>query len=580
MMIMYAGPEKKGFLMNNRIIVIDDEPSILNDYCMILSPPREDEAKRREVAALEAELFGTVRHRETLSPPENYEVHTALQGKQGFETVSAFRNKGKSFALAFIDIRMPPGWDGIRTARQIREIDPEIEIVIVTAYSDRNRQEIVKEIGTPEKLLYVKKPFDPDEIRQLALCLTRKWELEREAERRRQYLEKLLTSVRRLKTLSIASVREVLSAILNEVLYFVNARKGFIARLEQHNKIIIEINTGDLTSPELDTMIKNISERLSDVNSISQIDNVTVFPLRNGFGNFFILVSDIQPPIPEEKFELLRLLLETSSEVLDSVNRQERFLRNEKIAAIGRIAAGIVHEINNPLTAILGAAELYNLEGEKFCRLFGVYAGSQNCGQSSESENTAASVTAQSDPEEIRKKMTHYYSVIRDGAERIRIMMGNIRSFSKDSEQFEPQLYDVGTALEDTLMLARNALRHNIAVHKDWERPLFARCDIAGLKQVFLNLILNAGQAMPDGGELWISGKKARGKVMISVKDSGHGMPEKVKKRIFEPFYTTKSEGTGLGLSIVKGIIDRHGGSIRVESEPGKGTVFYMEIPE
>jgi len=568
--------------MNSRIIVIDDEPSILNDYCMILSPPREGEAKRREVAALEAELFGTAPPREISSPAESYEVHTALQGKQGFETVSAFRNSGNPFALAFIDIRMPPGWDGIQTAKKIRDIDPDIEIVIVTAYSDRNRQEIVKEIGTPEKLLYVKKPFDPDEIRQLALCLTRKWDLERKAEQHRQYLEHLLNSVRRLKTLSISSVREVLSAILNEVLYFVNARKGFIARLEQDNKILIEIKSGELSPKESDMMIKHISGHLPEVNSISQIEGVTVFPLRNGFGNFFVLVSDIQPPIPEEKFELLRLLLEASSEVLDSVSRQERFLRNEKIAAIGRIAAGIVHEINNPLTAILGAAELYNLESEKLRRLSeSCMEMLKDCLSLTESEYPAVSLIPQADSERIRKKMMQYYSVICDGAERIRVLMGNIRSFSKDSEHFEPGLYDVGEALEDTLMLASNALKYNIIVHKDWKSPLLARCDINGLKQVFLNLILNAGQAMSaEGGELWISGKKAEGKVIVSVRDSGPGIPEKIKERIFEPFYTTKSEGTGLGLSIVKGIIDRHKGVIRVESEPGKGSVFYMEIPE
>jgi signal transduction histidine kinase len=568
--------------MNSRIIVIDDEPSILNDYCMILSPPREGEAKRREVAALEAELFGTAPPREISSPAESYEVHTALQGKQGFETVSAFRNSGNPFALAFIDIRMPPGWDGIQTAKKIRDIDPDIEIVIVTAYSDRNRQEIVKEIGTPEKLLYVKKPFDPDEIRQLALCLTRKWDLERKAEQHRQYLEHLLNSVRRLKTLSISSVREVLSAILNEVLYFVNARKGFIARLEQDNKILIEIKSGELSPKESDMMIKHISGHLPEVNSISQIEGVTVFPLRNGFGNFFVLVSDIQPPIPEEKFELLRLLLEASSEVLDSVSRQERFLRNEKIAAIGRIAAGIVHEINNPLTAILGAAELYNLESEKLRRLSeSCMEMLKDCLSLTESDRPADSLIPQADSERIQKKMMQYYSVIRDGAERIRVLMGNIRSFSKDSEHFEPGLYDVGEALEDTLMLASNALKYNIIVHKDWKSPLLARCDINGLKQVFLNLILNAGQAMSaEGGELWISGKKAEGKVIVSVRDSGPGIPEKIKERIFEPFYTTKSEGTGLGLSIVKGIIDRHKGVIRVESEPGKGSVFYMEIPE
>ncbi len=564
--------------MNNRIIVIDDEESILNDYQMILSPPQEDSSKQKEMQDLEAELFGASEvHKKTLQ--EHYEVSAALQGKEGAESVAEAKKNGKPFAVAFIDIRMPPGWDGVHTARKIREIDSDIEIVMVTAYSDRDRREIVSEVSRPEKLLYIKKPFDPDEIRQLALCLTRKWELEQKALRHRNYLERLLDSVRRLKTLNISSVREVLAAILNEVLCFVHARKGFIARLE-NGKVCMEINSENLSVAEIGLLIKNVSEQLSDIHTISWIDNIMIFPLQNGFGNFFILVSDLQPPVHEEKFELLRLLLGTSSEVLDSVSRHERFLKNERIATIGQMAAGIIHEINNPLTAMLGAADFYKTDGDKLWKLVGAYSDIlRHPDTPPEVMKKAEELCRGLDPEKIRRKMKVHHFIIRDGVDRVRVLMKNIRTFSSGSDQSEPKLQDISEALENTLMLAYNTIKYGISVCKEWESPLLARCDIDSIRQVFLNLILNAAQAMDGRGELRITAGRKNNKVIVSVSDSGPGIPESEMKRIFEAFYTTKADGTGLGLSIVKGIVDRHNGAIRVESEPGKGTTFHVELP-
>ncbi len=564
--------------MNNRIIVIDDEESILNDYQMILSPPQEDISKQREMQALEAELFGASEVQER-NVQEHYEVTAALQGKEGADYIAEAKKNGKPFAVAFIDIRMPPGWDGVHTAKKIREIDSDIEIVMVTAYSDRDRREIVTEVSRPEKLLYIKKPFDPDEIRQLALCLTRKWELEQKAMRHRNYLERLLDSVRRLKTLNISSVRDVLAAILNEVLCFVHARKGFIARLE-NGKVCMEINSENLSVAEIGLLIKNVSEQLSDIHTISWVDNIMIFPLQNGFGNFFILVSDLQPPVHEEKFELLRLLLGTSSEVLDSVSRHERFLKNERIATIGQMAAGIIHEINNPLTAMLGAADFYKSDGDKLWKLVRGYADIlRNPDLPPELIKNAEELCRGLDPEKIRRKMKEHHIIIRDGVERVRVLMKNIRTFSSGSNHFEAKLQDISEALENTLMLAHNTIKYGITVYKDWESPLLARCDLDSIRQVFLNLILNAAQAMDGHGELRISAIRKDRKVIVSVADTGPGIPESEMKRIFEAFYTTKPDGTGLGLSIVKGIVDRHSGTIRVESEPGKGTIFHVEIP-
>ncbi len=369
--------------MNNRIIIIDDEESILKDYSLILSPPEAHVANlEKTAAALETELFGGSSKQPPPPPRESYDLTTALQGEEGFNKIREARERALPFAMAFIDIRMPPGWDGLQTAKMIREVDKEIEIVMVTAYSDRNRQEIVERVGMPERLLYLKKPFDPDEVRQLAMCLTRKWDLERKTERRKDYLERLLTSVRRLKTLSILSVREVLSAILNEVLYFIDARKGFIAQLEGGD-VRVEITSEDLTPFEIKAFVDRISDRLPKVERVSWIDDIMIFPLKNGIGDLFILISTSQNLVSEERINLLRLLLETCSDVLESMKKQERYLKNERIATIGQVAAGIIHDINNPLQAIISVSNVYSRQGqelqhflEAFCySIFGYLGG-------------------------------------------------------------------------------------------------------------------------------------------------------------------------------------------------------------
>ncbi|MCP4107532.1 MAG: response regulator [Desulfobacteraceae bacterium] len=566
--------------MNKRIIAIDDEEAILKSYHLILSRPENSAADlEKKVAALEAELFGASSE-DDKPDPDHYELETALQGKEGFEKVKAANEKGQPFATAFIDIRMPPGWDGIKTARMIRETDSNIEIVIVTAYSDRTRAEIVSGVGMPEKLLYLKKPFDPEEIRQLAMALTQKWDMERKAEKYQECLERLLRSVRRLKTLNISSIREMLSAILNEVLDFIYAPKGFIAKLDDA-EITVEINSENLSYKEIDFLVKKVSDQLSGVKNISWIENIMIFPLKNGVENFLIMIPDFQLPLNDEKLKLMKLLLETCTEVLGSVKKQEQYLKNEKIATIGRIAAGIMHEINNPLTSIMGAADMNKFQGTRLNRFFEEYEN----GLSGEPEPRSDlrkwidSLNTRHTPGNICREMLDYYEIIQNGVERVRCMMQNIRGFSKTDSHFEVKLRDVSEALESTLRLASDALRYKIRVHREWDTPLIARCDINSLKQVFLNLILNAGQAMEDGGDLWITGKKEEGMLHISVKDSGPGMHEDVKNHIFEAFYTTKTDGTGLGLSIVKGIIDKHNGNIWVESEFGKGTTFYIEFP-
>ncbi|MEN8232914.1 MAG: histidine kinase, partial [Thermodesulfobacteriota bacterium] len=123
---------------------------------------------------------------------QEFTLEKAAQGQEGFTLVQNGLAEDKPFALAFIDIRMPPGWDGISTAARIRDLDPNIEIVIVTAYSDRSLEEIIQAVGTPEKLILLRKPFDHEEIIQLSFSLTEKWNLARQEELQRNELQSIL----------------------------------------------------------------------------------------------------------------------------------------------------------------------------------------------------------------------------------------------------------------------------------------------------------------------------------------------------------------------------------------------------
>lgn len=155
-----------------RIIIIDDNPSIHHDFIKILKTKSSD-----EIENLSAELFGG-EGSSTQFP--QFEIDSASQGKEGVERIKEALAKGNPYALAFVDIRMPPGWDGIETIKHIWEINQDIQVVICTAYSDYSWEETVKHLGKTDNLLILKKPFDNVSVRQLACALTKKWQLARE----------------------------------------------------------------------------------------------------------------------------------------------------------------------------------------------------------------------------------------------------------------------------------------------------------------------------------------------------------------------------------------------------------------
>ena len=160
-------------LQNRRILLIDDMPSIHEDFRKILAARPVE----RELDDVEAALFGQAEP----ASCDDFELDSAYQGLEGVDKVEASVQAGRPYAMAFVDMRMPPGWDGVETIERLWRIDPQVQIVICTAYSDHSWEEVLLRLDVQDRLLILKKPFDTIEVSQLARTLTAKWELKRQA---------------------------------------------------------------------------------------------------------------------------------------------------------------------------------------------------------------------------------------------------------------------------------------------------------------------------------------------------------------------------------------------------------------
>ncbi|MFH1673521.1 MAG: ATP-binding protein, partial [Pseudomonadota bacterium] len=268
---------------------------------------------------------------------------------------------------------------------------------------------------------------------------------------------------------------------------------------------------------------------------------------------------------------------------------QAQILQSEKMASIGQLAAGVAHEINNPIGFI--KSNLGTLSGyvEDLASLIHKYEElAEAISEASEGEKGALSEAIDRYKEEIDYEfvindLEKLISESREGAERVKKIVADLKDFSHVDEP-DLQYADVNKCIESTLNIVRNELKYKTTVTKDLGDVPEIYCYPNKLNQVFMNLLVNAAQAIEKSGEIRISTRLCNSDgpcVEIKISDTGSGIPQKNLSRIFDPFFTTKpvGKGTGLGLNMAYGIIEKHHGRIDVESEVGKGTTFTIVLP-
>jgi signal transduction histidine kinase len=235
---------------------------------------------------------------------------------------------------------------------------------------------------------------------------------------------------------------------------------------------------------------------------------------------------------------------------LESAREREKVQRaqlahKEKMVAVGTLAAGVAHEVNNPLSGV--QACLDNLR-------------------------------AHPDDVDMRER---YFELIRDGLKRIERTVANLLNFSRQRE-IRPEPTSINHNLRHVAELVGYQLRRaNVEVRYDLDRDkALVMADHFQMEQLFLNLVLNALEAMPEGGTLTLRTRVHDGQVIAEVSDTGSGIPEDIRDRIFDPFFTTREvgEGTGLGLAVSDSIVAAHGGVLEMDSKVGEGTTFRVRM--
>ncbi len=518
---------------NNRILIVDDNPTVHEDFRRILLTSSACRA-----------------------PAATFELASAFQGKEALEKVMEAVRVGQPFAVAFVDVLMPPGWDGIETIERLWQVDPALQVVVCTAHLDYSWPALAARLGVNENLVIFKKPFDDIEVLQLAHALSRKWQLSQQAQMRLDSLDKIvaertaelrssnaelrLSEERFAKAFCASPVPLAIQTFVGQ--RFVDVNDAFLA--------LTGFSRGELigrTPIELRLCIdyeERIRRLLTEDQSVRDVDaqiSTRAGELRQ------TLISMERLTLADEPHTLMMV-----QDISERLLLENQLRQAQKMEAVGQLAAGVAHDFNNMLTIIQGHASL----------------------------QLAATGLTQDTVESLEQ--------ITLAADRAANLTRQLLAFSR-RQIMRPRVLQLNDLLRDLTSMLRRLISEHIQLSCQFFPDLPLVCaDHTGLEQVLMNLTLNARDAMPRGGKITIttglanlSGKSAGEYVVLSVTDTGTGMDEATRSRIFEPFFTTKAvnKGTGMGLATVYGIVSQHSGWIDVETALDKGSTFRVFLP-
>ncbi len=446
------------------ILIVDDTKSIHQDFLSILGATSNTKLKDLAMGLFDDdEILEVKKNQNTYE----YEIDSAYQGEEAYEMVKSAHSANKRYSVAFVDMRMPPGWDGIKTIQHLWKVDKDIQVVICSAYSDYSWNEIIGELEVSDNLLILKKPFEPIEISQMASSLSKKWELTRDLTKQLDYTE--------------------------------NQLKVKMVDLYEANKQL--------------------------------------------------------------------------------KSNQKQLVQSEKMASIGLLAAGVAHEINNPVGFIssnLGSLKEYINIFEELLVKYNSYCKVPNDGLLKEIND----LRKEEDVDFILDDVKSLLKESQEGTERVKKIVKNLKSFARPDDD-SMELIDLNDCIEVTLTVLRNELKYKCNINKDFNSIPHINGNAGKLNQVFTNILINAGQAIEEHGDINIKTYSSNKQVFVEISDTGSGISEENLKKLFDPFFTTKKVGvgTGLGLSISHGIIEKHKGKIEVKSEINVGTSFIITLP-
>jgi len=563
---------------NNRVLIIDDNPSIHADFRKILVGGASAATNLAQTASA---LFGDAI---PVARKTEFDLTAALQGEEGLSAVREAVRCAKRFAMAFVDVRMPPGWDGIETTGRIWELDPDIQIVLCTAYSDYSWEEIARRLGSTDRLVILKKPFDAVEVMQLANALTEKWVLLQRVKSEFQNLEQVVAD----RTCELRNANgqlqteigehqrtvQTLRATQEKLNHFLSKSPAILYSLKLENDRIVPSWVSENVAGLIGGDVQDWYQEPAALSCVEEADRPAVTAAMKTLLNrgstsmeYRIRRKDGQSRWVRDDRKLLRdaagqpaEIIGCWTEITEQRLLQEQLRQAQKMESVGQLAGGIAHDFNNLLMVIQGYIEML-LNTEQF-------------------------------PSSVVESLRQVHGA----AEKAGNLTRQLLAFSR-KQMMQPQELDLNELIGMVQKLLARTLGEHIRVEAHCTPNIpCAFADRSMIDQVIMNLAVNARDAMPKGGQLTLGTSvhtldethqqkrpEARtGRFLcLSVTDTGSGIPKEHLPRLFEPFFTTKEvgKGTGLGLATVYGIVQQHAGWIEVESEPGKGTAFRVFLP-
>jgi two-component system cell cycle sensor histidine kinase/response regulator CckA len=534
---------------NHRILIVDDNTSIHADFRNILCLDNSNESAANE---MEAVLFDEDK---PAADQMSFELDSAYQGQESLEMVKRALAENRPYALAFVDVRMPPGWDGVETIARIWEVDPELQIVVCTAYADYSWEEMRAKVGQPDSLLVLKKPFDNIEVQQVAHALTKKWLLNFQARLQMAELaqanESLAMSEERFsKAFHESPLPSGIQSFPDQRFVDVNQRLAQVTGYKCEEMI-------GHTPAELFLWEKpEVAEQWYAGLSRQELVWDQEANIRNRAGALHEVLISLSPLALGERPHLLLLAQDVSERA--TLERQLR--QAQKMEAIGQLAAGVAHDFNNILTVIQGHAGLMQ----------------RKLGSDSPQKNSVEQITS--------------------AAARAATLIRQLLMFSR-KQVMQFRHLDLNDILRNAIKMLERLVGEHVQIDFRPQSLIPAiHADSSMVEQIAMNLAVNARDAMPNGGRFSITTsletihrapipmdpeRRDGDYVCLTFGDTGIGMDTQILSRIFEPFFTTKAvgKGTGLGLSTVFGIVRQHQGWLEVESKPNQGTIFRVYFP-
>nr|WP_237651338.1 ATP-binding protein [Xanthomonas translucens] len=297
-------------------------------------------------------------------------------------------------------------------------------------------------------------------------------------------------------------------------------------------------------------------------------------------GHYLVLIQGIEGQQDYEQ-ELQQRHAELRQAYLRLNGAQEKLLQSEKMASIGQLAAGVAHEINNPIGYVhsnLGSLQEYL---RSLFTLIEAYERALRAPDPKALIPEIDDIRNRFDIDFISRDLPQLMAESREGIERVTRIVRDLKDFSYSGREESWKLVDLHAGLESTINIIWNELKYKVTLDRHYGNLPLVECLPSELNQVYMNLLLNAGQAIGERGSIVVSTGQDGEEVWIEFKDSGAGIPADLLQRIFDPFFTTKpvGSGTGLGLSISYGIVNKHHGRIDVTSTVGEGSCFRIVIP-